>query len=193
MNTKHIRAFGWVVHNLFMPAGSSARIDIPKEIHKSEAVNQALCVRGLTTCTVSNCDNPLFTYMNHKPGTFSKEDLPEILSACTVNVKVEEDLEWWCVMDSHNDNKHALVDKVALAAGESLAMPIGTKILVCEGDGVVNETISVSKASTINVQNVDSTLTATTQLYGLKFAHLRSEVPSGAPVGSDIPLTWSPQ
>lgn len=191
MIAKHIRAFGWVVHNFFASAGESLKIHIPKEVHKSKIVNQTFCVRGSTTITILNCNDPLFAYMELKPGTFNKDDLPEILAACTIDVKVEEDLEWWCVMDINNDDKHASIDKVALAAGESLVMPVGTKILICEGDGVVNGATPVGKASAINVQNVDSTLTATTQIYGLKFAHLRSEAPAGTAIDGDIPLAWS--
>ena len=160
---------GWAIQNFKLSDGEQfvilARGDIPRATMSSKTfytvgrMNASHETEGVNTP-----DRPA--------GFFSPAELPEKLTKGRTTLTAAGDCEWWGSegkLDA-NKGKAPVMSAVILSPNQVRVLPVGTKLLFCEGSGSIDDTV-FTKAQAITVSTEEKTLvnTGSGMLYALVF------------------------
>jgi hypothetical protein len=126
ITTPHL-AFNWTIVQMIIPVNCRLVTISKREIIRSAAPNLTLYVRG--EGIVKNSEG--LTIDNRVPGLFSgyRPNHPQGVS--TVIALTE--LELWCCNRKENKGKLPNLSPIILDAGDTLNLPLNSKILICSG------------------------------------------------------------
>lgn len=159
--------FGWAIQHFKLNAGEQfvvlARDNIPRS---------TMSAKTFYTVGRMNAEHETAgVYTPDRPaGFFSPNQLPDVLTRGKTTLTAVTDSEWWCLEGklSPNKGKAPVMTPVILEQGQSAQLPVGTKLLVCEGSGTIgNQTFSQAQA--VKVATAEKTLVATSKFFGLIF------------------------
>jgi len=86
----------------------------------------------------------------------------------TVSHTIVGDTEVWCVPAEANNNYLPDCEKWFLSAGSSETLPVGTKIMFCDGSLAVNGQ-TITNPTQLKIKSSDTTVTANQDCFGIKF------------------------
>lgn len=164
--TTHL-CFGWAIQNFQLSDGEQFVVVARGNIPRADMSAKTLYTVGRTNAAHETAG--VFT-PDRPAGFFSPAQLPETLTKGRTTLTAVGECEWWCLEGklAANNGKAPILKPVVLEQGQSVELPTGTKLLVCEGAGTINGA-TFSKAQAFTVGAEPRTLTATTNLFGLIF------------------------
>ena len=153
--------FNWNITKVSISQNEVFKIVYPEDTTRTETGNITLYTKGLITAIKQS--DPDFIIVDRIPGLYSEtlKDIP----AGTYIFTASTDSEWWCINYAANNNKLPNVSMFRLNSGETITLPVGTKLFVCEGDHTINGTAATSPTS-YDVSLAPATIFATTNCYG---------------------------
>lgn len=154
--------FDWVIHCITFKVGDQFKVVYTDDTPRTETGNITIYTKGLLT--VSRDGGNVFDIVNRTPGLFSQQlrDAP----AGTYTLTALQDSEWWCINYLSNRKQLPKVAPFRLLSGESISLPVPTKLMVCSGSYLVNNSHAAAPAC-YDVQTNSAMLTAETDCYGL--------------------------
>jgi hypothetical protein len=162
--------FGWAIQHFKLPEGEKFVVLARDNILRSDMSSKTFYTVGRM-----NAAHELEgVYTPDRPaGFFSPNELPEVLTRGKTTLTAATNSEWWCLEGKlpANKGKAPVMTPVVLEQGQSAQLPIGTKLLVCEGAGVVGNK-AFSKSQAFEVATEEKTLVATSKFFGLVFDRL---------------------
>jgi hypothetical protein len=164
--TTHM-CFGWAIQHFKLSAGEQFVVLARDNIPRSD-----MSAKTFYTVGRMNAAHELTgVYTPDRPaGFFSPNELPDVLTRGKTTLTAVTDSEWWCLEGklAANKGKAPVMTPVVLEQGQSAQLPVGTKLLVCEGSGTIgNQTFSQAQAVTIATE--EKALVATSKFFGLIF------------------------
>ena len=164
--TTHM-CFGWAIQHFTLAAGEQFVVLARDNIPRSDMSAKTFYTVGRMNAEHETAG----VYTPDRPaGFFSPNELPDVLTRGKTTLTAATDSEWWCLEGklAANKNKAPIMTPAVLEQGQSVQLPIGTKLLVCEGSGVIgDEAFSTARALTLT--DDATTLTATSKFFGLIF------------------------
>tara|TARA_R110000822_G_scaffold44494_4_gene119358 strand:+ start:1012 stop:1533 length:522 start_codon:yes stop_codon:yes gene_type:complete len=172
ISTQHIY-FGWEVTHFQLPDKEQFSIIIQRNIPLDKLSCKTFYTVGRIVATRKSED---FALSDRLPGFFSVTDLPPVLERGTHVLTADGDCEWWCLDGARaiNGGVAPVFTPVALDAGQAVGLPVGTNLLVCEGEGVIDQRV-FAKAAALSVRSEEKTLVARTKFYGLIFDRVNTK------------------
>lgn len=159
--------FGWVVLHFQLLDGDKYDIVVRGSIPRAAMSAKTFYTVGYISAKhedygVDTLDRPA--------GFFSPTDLPETLPRGKTTLTAKGNCEWWCVEGKvpGNNNTTPILTKVLLNQGQTMVLPVGTHMLVCEGTATIGNK-EFPKATAFTVTGDEKTLTANTNFSGLIF------------------------
>jgi hypothetical protein len=154
------KAFGWVVHRKVLAAGERYTINVTDDTDGSQIGNITLWTKG----RIDGVDRsgqvqilprvPGYNNINRGPAPAGVYDYVAI-----------EPSEWWCFNYTANRNSLPSVDAFSIAAGEVKVLPVGTKLLLCEGSVSFGE-IQYDAPAAFEISSEQAAFVAGQQCYG---------------------------
>jgi hypothetical protein len=155
--------FGWVVHHKKIPAGEMYTINLTSNTDGPGLGNITIITKGQITGVNRATGTPVPTRV---PGYSNKYRTG--LLAGTYDFTALESSEWWCINQKVNKNQMPDVDIFVAAQGQAVELPVGTKLLLCEGKMSVGDSqYGASKAFQVSSQQ--TMFVADEQCYGFIF------------------------
>lgn len=157
------KAFGWVLHRKMLEVGANFKVEIPAEYSPKDGHNISLWTVGKVEgyCSLS------------KKATEVKVPGCSILNKISVPKSdiiftAAEYSEFWCINYTLNRNKLPDVSILNIPKGTSVLLPLGSKVLFCEGTFSIKNTTHSSPKS-LRFQSGDIEIIAETSTYGFIF------------------------
>jgi hypothetical protein len=164
MHQGFIIAFGWRIDKLNVEKGEVYNTGILKDTAKEDIVDISLYTKGIISGVHSNNTTKVKT----RTIGFFNSDLPEILPKGVIQFTVQEDAEWFCINYGLNSRKLPNVNRFQLKRDESKELLVGTKLFICSGKCVLDNTIYEAQ-STIEVLDSPKTITASSDVLAFEF------------------------
>jgi len=164
--TTHM-CFGWAIQHFKLNAGEQFVVLARDNIPRSDMSAKTFYTVG----RMNAAHEMAGVYTPDRPaGFFSPNELPDVLTRGKTTLTAEVNSEWWCLEGklTPNKGKAPLMTPVVLEQGQSVQLPVGTKLLVCEGVGAIGDR-TFSQAQALTVATEEKTLTATSKFFGLIF------------------------
>jgi hypothetical protein len=159
-------AFGVVVHHKRLPAGDSYVVHVPEDIQMRKLGNFTLYTKGRVTAKDADGKPGLY---ERTPGYTTLFD--RLVPKGVFTHTIQEDAEWWCINQFINERRGIRVPTLEvfnLPAGESKTLPVGTRLLLCDGAFTAKDRTFCS-AQSLEVKTEAVTATATQNCYGFIF------------------------
>lgn len=153
--------FNWIIVNVKVLKDETFRVINAEDTKRTETGSLTLYTKGLMTATKDG--DPNYIIVDRVPGMYSQDlkDAP----AGTYYFTSREYSEWWCLNYATNGNKLPNVSVFRLTSGETVVLPLGTKLFICEGVHIINGASETSPMS-YEVSLSPATIVATTNCYG---------------------------
>ena len=153
--------FNWIITSVKVLKDETFKVVYAEDTTRAQSGNLTLYTKGLMTAVKDG--DPSYVIVDRVPGMYSQDlkDAP----AGTYYFTVREDSEWWCINYTANGNKLPNVSVFRLNSGDTIVLPLGTKLFICEGDHTINGTAATSPTS-YEVSLSPATIVATTNCYG---------------------------
>lgn len=90
------------------------------------------------------------------------------LSYGTASYDIVGETHLWCVSDDNNNGILPDVEKWFLASGQTVNLPVGTKLFMCQGNLTING-IEKSRPTQIHAKNNEISVTANEDSFGMNF------------------------
>lgn len=158
-------AFGWNVSKVVCPDGHAFLAEPSKAGLRSEGPNITLHTKGRLHCVCLTDSEPVVT--PRVPGTSTLELLP--IRVGKFRFTAEGECQWWCFSRFANNLSLPNAQPFSIAAGETRAFDVGTKVFLCDGDAMANGVAVNGPISIHSTSNVIS-VTAGSAVYGFVFA-----------------------
>ena len=166
---KPYRAFGWLLHRGNIPQGTTTIWKLDDTVPRSEFGSIFFWVKGAIQIKLIGQEENVT--LLRSAGDLSLDfnaTLGDLWSG-SFETTALEDSERWCILKRYNRLTLPNINKLVLTVSSSVELPIGTKLLICRGTGMLTGNIVVEGPQTITVTSSDIILTATTDIYGLYF------------------------
>lgn len=162
LNTTRYSFFDWVIHRITFNAGDYFNVTYTDDTPRAQTGNITLHTKG--TLTVERQGGNSFDILPRVPGMFSQElrDAP----GGVYTLSAQNNAEWWCINYLSNRKQLPKVAPFRLLSGNSISLPVPTKLMVCSGSYLVNNNPATAPAC-YDVQANSAMLTAETDCYGL--------------------------
>lgn len=160
--TRH-SAFGWVVHHKEIPAGESYVVNLTADTDGPGLGNITVVTKGHITGVDRSTGAPV---ADRTPGYTNKDRTG--LIAGVYDFTAQEDSEWWCINQRTNKNRMPNVDIFSASMGQVVELPVGTKLLLCEGSLSVGDT-QYDAPQAFEVTSQRTVFVAGEQSYGFIF------------------------
>jgi hypothetical protein len=164
--TTHM-CFGWAIQHFKLSAGEQFVVLARDNIPRSDMSAKTFYTVGRMNAVheLAGVDTP-----DRPAGFFSPNELPDVLTRGKTTLTAVTDSEWWCLEGKlmANKGKAPVMTPVILEQGQSAQLPVGTKLLVCEGSGTIGSQ-TFSQAQAVTVATAEKTLVATSKFFGLIF------------------------
>jgi hypothetical protein len=153
--------FSWIITLASVLKDETFKVVYAEDTTRAETGNLTLYTKGLMTGIKDN--DPSYSIVDRVPGIYSQnlKDVP----AGTYYFTASDYSEWWCINYTLNGNKLPNVSVFRLNTNETIVVPIGTKLFICEGEHTVNATAATAPMS-YEVSFAPATIIATTNCYG---------------------------
>lgn len=156
MISKTYTCFGWVIQNFQLNDGDKFVILARGNLSRATMSSKTFYTVGRMNAShetegVITPDRPA--------GFFAPTDLPETLTKGRTTLTASGYSEWWCseAKLSKNNGKAPVITSVILSPNQEKVLPVGTKLLFCEGSGRIDGNV-FTKAQAITVSTEEKTL-----------------------------------
>lgn len=164
MKTQTYGAFGWRIDRVSLAAGETFKSVMAEDTDSRSLVNMTLYTKGVITGKHSNSEH---TPEPRVPGFFNS-NLPPVLPKGEITFLAESDAEWFCLNYGLNGRRLPNVTVFFLEAGKALLLPVGAKLFVCTGSGILSG-VRVSSAQPVEVAAAGASLVAEQDIRGFQF------------------------
>lgn len=156
-------AFGWVVHHKKIAAGEPYAVNLMQDTDGAGLGNITLVTKGRITGVNRSTGASV---PDRVPGYTNKDRTG--LVAGVYDFTAQQDSEWWCINQKTNKNRLPTVDVFSAAVGQVVELPVGAKLLVCEGSLSVGD-VQYDAPQTFQVASAQTVFVAGEQCYGFVF------------------------
>ena len=156
-------AFGWVVHRKVIATSGSYSVKLTADTDGPGLGNITLVTKGLIT-GVNRATGA--AVLDRAPG-YTNKDRTGLLAGM-YDFTAQQPSEWWCINQRINKSRLPQVDVFSASAGQTVELPAGTKLLLCEGRLFVGET-EYNAPQAFQVTSRQTVFVAGAQCYGFVF------------------------
>lgn len=160
--TRHV-AFGWIVHHKVISAGDSYVVNLTGDTDGSGLGNITLVTKGLIT-GVNRATGAALP--DRVPGYSNKDRIG--FRTGIYDFTVQQDAEWWCINQRTNKDILPKTDIFSASMGQVFELPVGTKLLLCEGSLSVGDA-QYDAPQAFEVSSQQTVFVAGEQCYGFIF------------------------
>jgi hypothetical protein len=155
--------FGWVVHHKVISAGETYAVHLTKDTDGSGLGNITLVTKGRIT-GVNRATGA--AVIDRVPG-YTNKDRAGLLAG-SYDFTAQENSEWWCINQKTNKDRLPNVDIFSASMGQVVELPVGTKLLLCQGSLSVGDS-QYDAPQAFQVSSQQTVFVAGEQCYGFIF------------------------
>jgi hypothetical protein len=156
-------AFGWVVHHKEIPAGEPYVVNLTGDTDGPGLGNITVVTKGRIT-GVNRATGA--AVIDRVPG-YTNKDRTGLLAGI-YDFTAQENSEWWCINQKTNKDRLPNVDIFSASMGQVVELPVGTKLLLCQGSLSVGDT-QYDAPKAFQVSSQQTVFVAGEQCYGFIF------------------------
>jgi hypothetical protein len=156
-------AFGWVVHHKEIPSGEKYVVNLTRDTDGPGLGNITLVTKGRIAGVNRGTGVPI---ADRTPGYTNKDRTG--LPAGIYDFTAQENSEWWCINQKTNRNRRPDVGIFAASMGQVVELPVGTKLLLCQGSLSVGDA-QYDAPQAFQVSSQQTVFVAGEQCYGFIF------------------------